>query len=253
MTGYPWSSGETLLAADLNAAFGAQQPLATAVRSVAGRIGTVTLAVADVSGAAPLASPTLTGTPAAPTASVNTNTTQLATTAFVVGQVGTATPLINGTATVGTSLLYARQDHIHPTDTTRAPTASPTFTGTVTAATTNVGAFTATGITASPISGSTGSFTTLSASSTVSGAGITALLAPYATLASPVLTGTPTAPTATLADNSTKIATTAFVLANAGSAVTAAQIAALNFSSLPTSNPGGGKLWLNGGVLQVGA
>ena len=41
------------------------------------------IAVADVSGAAPLATPTFTGTPAAPTATLGTNTTQLATTAFV--------------------------------------------------------------------------------------------------------------------------------------------------------------------------
>jgi hypothetical protein len=53
------------------------------VTSVAGRTGAVTLAVADVSGAAPLASPALTGTPTAPTASAGTSTTQLATTAFV--------------------------------------------------------------------------------------------------------------------------------------------------------------------------
>jgi hypothetical protein len=41
---------------------------------------------------APLASPTLTGTPAAPTAAANTNTTQLATTAFVglADKIGTA-------------------------------------------------------------------------------------------------------------------------------------------------------------------
>jgi hypothetical protein len=38
-----------------------------------------------------------------------------------------------------------------------------------------------------------------------------------ATLASPALTGTPSAPTPPVGDNSTKIATTAFVLANAGS------------------------------------
>jgi hypothetical protein len=76
-----------------------------------------------------LASPALTGTPTAPTASVSTNTTQLATTAFVLGQVGTANPVMNGTATVGTSYLYSRQDHIHPSDTTKAPIASPTFTG----------------------------------------------------------------------------------------------------------------------------
>jgi hypothetical protein len=42
--------------------------------------------VAQITGAAPLASPTFTGVPAAPTAAVNTNTTQLATTAYVVGQ-----------------------------------------------------------------------------------------------------------------------------------------------------------------------
>jgi hypothetical protein len=76
------------------------------------------------------ASPTFTGTPLSTTASVSTNTTQIATTAFVVGQAGAATPLVDGTAAVGTSLLYARQDHVHPTDTTRAALASPTFTGT---------------------------------------------------------------------------------------------------------------------------
>ena len=38
---------------------------------------------ADVSSKAPIASPTFTGTPAGPTASTRTNTTQLATTAFV--------------------------------------------------------------------------------------------------------------------------------------------------------------------------
>lgn len=74
----------------------------------------------------------------APTPAVNTNNTQIATTAFVVGQAGTGTPIVNGTATVGTSLLYARQDHVHPTDTSRAPTASPTFTGTATTTNLNV-------------------------------------------------------------------------------------------------------------------
>lgn len=83
----------------------------------------------DTSRAA-LASPTFTGTPAAPTAAADTNTTQLATTAFVVAQAGSTTPLVDGTAAVGTSLRYARQDHVHPTDTTRAPLASPAFTGT---------------------------------------------------------------------------------------------------------------------------
>jgi hypothetical protein len=77
-----------------------------------------------------LASPTFTGTPLSTTAAADTNTTQLATTAYVVGQAGSATPLVNGTAAVGTSLRYARQDHVHPTDTSRAPLASPSLTGT---------------------------------------------------------------------------------------------------------------------------
>lgn len=63
---------------------------------------------------APLASPTLTGTPAAPTAAVDTNTTQIATTAYVIGQ----GYLKSATAA-----------------STYAPIASPTFTGTVTAPT----------------------------------------------------------------------------------------------------------------------
>lgn len=35
-------------------------------------------------------------------------------------------------------------------------------------------------------------------------------------------------------------------------ALTPGNFAALNLSSLPTSDPGSGKPWLNGGVLQVG-
>jgi len=56
----------------------------------------------------------------------------------------------------------------------------------------------------------------VSAAGTISEAG-TLLSAKYAALASPALTGNPTAPTQTAGDNSTKIATTAFVnTANAG-------------------------------------
>ena len=63
---------------------------------------------------APIASPTFTGVPAAPTAAVDTDTTQVATTAFVVAQAATVAPLVNGVATIGTSKKYARQDHKHP-------------------------------------------------------------------------------------------------------------------------------------------
>ena len=89
------------------------------VTSVFTRTGAVTAQTGDytvsqITGAAPLASPTFTGTPAAPTAAADTNTTQVATTAFVLGQAGSATPLVDGTAAVGTSTRYARQDHVHP-------------------------------------------------------------------------------------------------------------------------------------------
>lgn len=67
-----------------------------------------------------LTSPTFTGTPTAPTATQDTNTTQIATTAFVVAQASATTPIVNGTATVGTSLRYSRADHVHGTDTGRA-------------------------------------------------------------------------------------------------------------------------------------
>jgi hypothetical protein len=67
-----------------------------------------------------------------------------------------AAPLMDGTASPGSAVYYAREDHRHPTDTSRAGTGSPTF------------------------------------------------------------TGTPRAPTPPNGDNSTRIATTAFVLANGG-------------------------------------
>jgi hypothetical protein len=64
------------------------------------------LTVSQVSGAAPLASPALTGTPTAPTAAAGTSTTQLATTAFVqaalaaVGGSQTLTPSVSGSGTL---------------------------------------------------------------------------------------------------------------------------------------------------------
>ena len=64
--------------------------------------GTVAF-TSDLSTYAPLASPTLTGVPAAPTAADNTNTTQIATTAFVtameLGLVGVYAPVASPTLT----------------------------------------------------------------------------------------------------------------------------------------------------------
>ena len=93
------------------------------------------LAQYPLDGLAPRQSPAFTGNPTAPTQPQDTNNTRLATTAFVLGQAGSAAPLAAGTAAAGTSPRYARQDHRHPTDTTRAPLASPAFTGNPTAPT----------------------------------------------------------------------------------------------------------------------
>lgn len=43
----------------------------------------------------------------------------------------TGTPAMNGVAALGVAATAAKSDHIHPTDTSRAPLASPTFTGTI--------------------------------------------------------------------------------------------------------------------------
>jgi hypothetical protein len=104
------------------------------VTSVAGRTGAVTLAVADVSGAAPLAGPAFTGVPTAPTAAPGTNTTQLATTAFVQAAIGGASVTSFNTRT-GAVTLQASD----VTGVGGALLASPAFTGTPTAPTAGVG------------------------------------------------------------------------------------------------------------------
>lgn len=63
---------------------------------------------------APLESPSLTGIPTAPTAEADTSSTQVATTAFVLGQAASSTPAALGAATAGESLRFARADHVHP-------------------------------------------------------------------------------------------------------------------------------------------
>jgi hypothetical protein len=72
----------------------------------------------------------LTGTPTAPTATSTTNTTQIATTAFVQGQV---TTLLDSVPDAGKTLgkLYTLISNINLSFADKAPIASPTFTGTV--------------------------------------------------------------------------------------------------------------------------
>lgn len=116
------TSGATQLASETVAGF---VELATAAETTTGTDSTRAVHPAglkvELDKKAPLVSPALTGTPTAPTAAVGTATTQLATTAFVANQAGVSSPLMDGTATVGTSTRFARDDHRHPTDTTRQP------------------------------------------------------------------------------------------------------------------------------------
>ena len=164
---------------------------------------------------APIASPTFTGTPAAPTAAVDTNTTQIATTAYVVGQgyAKLASPTFTGTVTIPAGASISGF----------APLASPTFTGTPAAPTAAVDTNTTQLATTAYVVGQ-GYLKSATASTT------------YAPLASPALTGTPTAPTATAGTNTTQIATTAFVTAAIPAYATEAQALA-GTSSTTVLNP----------------
>lgn len=79
---------------------------------------------------APIKDPVFTGNPRAPTPAVDDNDTSIATTAYVLAQTSSANPGMDGVASAGASTRYSRADHVHPTDTSRAPLESPTFTGT---------------------------------------------------------------------------------------------------------------------------
>jgi hypothetical protein len=86
----------------------------------------------------PLASPALTGTPTAPTAATTTNTTQLATTAFVQQELSALVDSAPATLDTLNELAAALGDDANFSTTVtnslalKAPLASPTFTGTVT-------------------------------------------------------------------------------------------------------------------------
>lgn len=113
---------------------------------------TVTIAWGDITGVltdqvdlntalglkAPLNSPTFTGIPAAPTAAGGTNTTQIATTAFVRAEVAAIVDTAPGTLDTLNELAAALGDDPNFATTVtnalalKAPLASPTFTGTLT-------------------------------------------------------------------------------------------------------------------------
>jgi hypothetical protein len=177
---------------------------------------------------APEASPALTGIPTAPTAVKATNTTQIATTAYVKDVVSDYAPLAspaltgnptaptaatadNDTSIATTAHVWANRTALQSNIDLKAPIASPTFTGTPSAPTapdnTNTTQIASTAF--------------VRAREDIINIGV-ALKAP---IASPTFTGTPAVPTAADGTNTTQIASTAFVtktLNNYGTTVTTA-------------------------------
>jgi hypothetical protein len=177
-----------------------------------------------------------TGAPVAPTPSIGDNSVRIATTQFVQESVvatgsfapSNAIPLMDGVASSGTGTLGSREDHKHPSDTTRAPSSAATAIGTSFSPTGGVSATTVQAAIAELDSEkvSIGSITAVGTSftpaGTISATNVQAAIAELdnetqtalsgkAPLASPVFTGDPRAPTPASSDNDTSIATTAYV------------------------------------------
>ena len=161
------------------------------------RVGTVTLSLADITsaGGAPLANPTFTGIPQGPTAVAGTSSAQLATTAFVAnaGAALLASPIFTGTPSAPTAAQSVNNNQLATTAYVRAAIAAlPT--------------------------GGVSSFNTRTGAVVLTAADVSA--AGGATLADPVFTGVPQAPTAVPGTSTAQIATTSFVAAAlAGGAV----------------------------------
>ena len=192
------------------------------VASFNGRTGVVVLTTADITaaGGAPIASPALTGVPTGPTATVGTNTTQLATTAFVeaslsatgVSSFNTRTGVVTLTGAditgAGGALLLSPAFSGVPTGPTAAVSTSTTQLATT--------AFVQAAITA--IDAGVLSFNGRTGVVALNQNDISA--ANGALLTSPTFSGVPSAPTAAPGTSTTQIATTGFVMAQiAASAV----------------------------------
>ena len=173
---------------------------------------------------APLASPTFTGTPTLPTGTIATtqsagnNSTALATTAYVdaavtSGSVADATTISLGKIQLAGDLGGTASSPTVPGLTSKAPLASPTFTGTPTLPTGTIATTQSAGNNSTAVATTSyvdGAISTLSTSAQDA-------LNLKAPLASPTFTGTPTLPTGTIAttqsagNNTTAVATTAYV------------------------------------------
>jgi hypothetical protein len=134
-----------------------------------------------ISSKADIASPTFTGTPSAPTATVGSNTTQVATTSFVFAERTNTSTLTNKTVDLASNTVTGTLAQFN-TACSNADFVSIAGTETLTSKTLTTPTITNPTVT-------TGSFS------------------------SPALTGTPTAPTASAGTNTTQVATTEFVTA----------------------------------------
>lgn len=196
-------------------------------------------------GEAPLDSPAFTGIPTAPTADLGTDSDQIATTAFVLANAGGGVTLpITESDVTGLVADLAL----------KAPLASPVLTGTPTAPTAAPGTdSTQLATTAFVIANAgTGGVTLPIAESDVTN--LTTDLAAKAPLASPALTGTPTAPTAGSGTNTTQVATTAFVqdaVVAAGGGTVTHTVGALTADVLVVGNGGGDVKALSGPLISA--
>lgn len=175
----------------------------------------------------------LTGAPVCPTPPIGDNGARIANTQFVTETLqaigsfapSNSTPLMDGVGAPGTSPLGSRGDHVHPSDTSRAPASAATAAGTSFTPAGTIGATDVqlalqeldtekaplaspafTGNPTAPTPSNGDNDTSIATTAFVQSA-----IASLASLASPAFTGNPTAPTPLTSDNDTSIATTAFV------------------------------------------
>lgn len=169
-------------------------------------------------------SPSFTGTPIAPTASAGTNTTQIATTAFV-----TSSPTINNANLTGTPVAPTAAAGTNTTQvaTTAHVFAERTNTATLTNKTINLTNNTLVATSAQLAAALTDE----------TGSGVV-VFGTAPTISNANLTGVPVAPTASAGNNSTQVATTAYVdtkvIATAGIADSAVTTAKINDAGVTT-------------------
>lgn len=160
---------------------------------------------------APLASPTFTGTPAAPKATKGDNSTQIATTSFVKEAVDDIAASLAGAFNFK-GIVATLTDLEAITNPSNGDVYQVTNPGT----------------------GKTNAEYVYDATNSWIELGTVIDLSGYAPLASPSLTGTPTAPTATKGTNTTQIATTAYVQTELADYVKSADLVAITAAEVTT-------------------